>query len=88
MRSGNQVTINIERGSGATFTDQVDDSDADASNELQTISKTDGTVTLSDNGGSFVDSILTEEQVYSLGVDKGNLTSEMDGDSTNEIQGI
>lgn len=38
--------------------DQVDDADADPTNELQTISKTGSVVTLSNGGGSFVDEVL------------------------------
>jgi len=37
--------------------DLVDDADADAANELQTISKNGNTVTLSNNGGSFTDAV-------------------------------
>jgi len=37
--------------------DDVDDADASATNELQTISKTNRTVTLSDGGGSFTDAV-------------------------------
>ncbi len=38
-------------------TDAVDDADADPANELQTISKTGSTVTLSNGGGSFTDAV-------------------------------
>lgn len=40
-----------------TGTDLVDDADADATNELQTLSKSGSTVTLSDGGGSFTDEV-------------------------------
>lgn len=43
--------------------DQVDDADADPTNELQTISKVGNTVTLSDGGGSFTD----ENTIYTAG---------------------
>ena len=50
-------TLTLTRTEGlsnltATFTDNVNDSDADPTNELQTISKSGSTVTLSDGGGS------------------------------------
>jgi uncharacterized protein (TIGR02145 family) len=60
--------------------------DGSISNEIQTISKVDRTVTLSNNGGSYVDSVLTEAQVDAYTNDNGYLTSEVDGSTTNEIQ--
>ena len=68
----------------------ADDADADATNELQTISKTGNTVTLSNGGGSFTDADthLTETQVDSYVANNGYLTSETDGSTTNELQTI
>jgi uncharacterized protein (TIGR02145 family) len=60
--------------------------DGSITNEIQTISKVDRTVTLSNNGGSYVDSVLTEAQVDAYTNDNGYLTSEVDGSTTNEIQ--
>lgn len=40
-----------------TSTDNINDADADPTNELQTISKSGSTVTLSDGGGSFTDEV-------------------------------
>ncbi len=54
MVDGSDVTLEISRGGiGTTFS--IADSDADASNELQTISKAGSTVTLSNGGGTFED---------------------------------
>jgi len=41
----------------AKTADNVDDADADPANEIQTLSKTGNTVTLSNGGGSFTDSV-------------------------------
>ena len=72
-------------------TDAVDDADASATNELQTISKTGSTVTLSNGGGSFTDAVndadadaTNELQDISL---SGNNLSISDG-STVDISGI
>ncbi len=66
----------------------ADDADADATNELQTISKTGNTVTLSNGGGSFTDADthLTETQVDNFVANNGYLTSEVDASVTNELQ--
>ncbi len=68
----------------------ADDADADATNELQTISKSGNTVTLSNGGGSFTDADthLTESQVDAYVANNGYLTSETDGSVTNELQTI
>ena len=55
-------TLTLSRSNGLTaltanFTDEVDDLDANPSNELQTISKLGNVVTLSNSGGSFTDEI-------------------------------
>jgi hypothetical protein len=56
-----QNTSDLTNDSG--FITSPDDADADASNELQTISKSGSTVTLSDGGGSFTDSEGTDDQL-------------------------
>ncbi|HAW04290.1 MAG TPA: hypothetical protein DCW83_06355, partial [Saprospirales bacterium] len=64
--------------------------DGSVTNELQTISKTGSTVTLSDGGGSFTDTDtntqLTEAQVDAFADNNGYLETEVDGSVTNEIQ--
>lgn len=69
ISSGNTVTLPTGSGGGQTLTRvadslylsnnggtvSVNDADANPSNELQTISKTGSTVTLSNGGGSFTD---------------------------------
>ena len=64
--------------------------DGSVTNELQTISKTGSTVTLSDGGGSFTDTDtntqLTEAQVDAFADNNGYLEVEVDGSVTNEIQ--
>ena len=64
--------------------------DGSVTNELQTISKTGSTVTLSDGGGSFTDTDtntqLTEAQVDAFADNNGYLETEVDGSITNELQ--
>ena len=54
------TTLSIEDGNSVNLSalqDGVDDADADPTNEIQTISKSGSTVTLSDGGGSFTDAV-------------------------------
>ncbi len=62
--------------------------DGSVSNELQTITEVGNVVTLSDNGGSFVDddTQLTEAQVDAFVNNNGYLLTEVDGSTTNELQ--
>ena len=64
--------------------------DGSVTNELQTISESGSTVTLSNGGGSFTDTDtqLTEAQVDAFTNNNGYLTSftEVDGSVTNELQ--
>jgi hypothetical protein len=89
---GTTLTI-YENGSGV-FVDlsTLSDADADPTNELQTISETGNTVTLSNGGGSFTDTDtqLTEAQVDAFANNNGYLTSftEVDGSITNELQNL
>ncbi|MCT4580270.1 MAG: hypothetical protein N4A35_02545 [Flavobacteriales bacterium] len=66
--------------------------DGSVTNELQTISKSGSTVTLSNGGGSFTDddTQLTEAQVDAYANNNGYLTSftEVDGSVTNELQNL
>lgn len=73
---------------GLSDGDDVNDADHDPTNEIQTISKSDNMVTLSNGGGSFVDSDthLTEAQVDAYVSNNGYLTTETDGSNTNELQ--
>lgn len=79
--------INVDGSNNLTFTDAitgtktlaelVDDADADPTNEIQTISRTGLTVTLSNGGGTFIDSV----NVYTsgTGIDiTGNVISTTD----------
>lgn len=90
----NNTTLTIyENGVSASVDlSSLSDNDADPTNELQTISKTGSTVTLSNGGGSFTDddTQLTETQVDAFVNNNGYLTSftEVDGSVTNEIQTI
>ena len=80
----------ISNGNTVTLTDNVNDADSDPINELQTISETGNTVTLSNGGGSFTDTDtdtqLTEAQVDAFTNNNGYLTSftEVDGNVGNE----
>ena len=86
--SGN--ILSISGGNSVTLNDDVNDADSDPSNELQTITKSGNTVTLSHGGGTFTDSDnqLTEAQVDAYASNNGYLTSftEVDGDASNELQ--
>ena len=64
--------------------------DGSVTNELQTISKSGSTVTLSDGGGNFTDANtqLSETQVDAFVANNGYLTTEVDGSITNEIQNL
>lgn len=90
----NNTTLTIyENGSNASVDlSSLSDNDSDPTNEIQTISKTGSTVTLSNGGGSFIDddTQLTEAQVDAFTNNNGYLTSftEIDGSVTNEIQTI
>ena len=61
---------------GLSDGDDVNDADADPTNEIQTISKTGNTITLSNGGGSVTDSDthLTEAQVDAYVANNGYLT--------------
>jgi len=72
-----------------TATTALDDNDTDPTNELQTITKEGNVVTLSHNGGSFIDSdnqTLTAEN-NQLTISGGN-TVIIDTNPTNELQTI
>lgn len=56
-KTGNNVTVNITGGTGTTFS--VSDADSVVGNELQTFSRSGDTITLSNGGGSFIDSVKT-----------------------------
>ncbi|MEM7374738.1 MAG: tail fiber domain-containing protein [Bacteroidota bacterium] len=67
-------------------TDQVDDADADPNNEIQSLSKTGSTVSLSNGGGSFTDEVNDADadpgnELQSLSI-TGNLLSLSDGGGT------
>ncbi len=66
--------------------DDVNDADHDPSNELQTISKSGSTVTLSNGGGSFTDADthLSDSDIAAMGYIKN--ANDADHDATNELQ--
>jgi hypothetical protein len=79
------LTSQLTNDSG--FITSPDDADADPTNEIQDISLTGNSLTIS--GGSTVDltSIqLTEAQVDAYVANNGYLTTEVDGSTTNELQ--
>ena len=82
--SGTDRTINISGGTGTTIS--VADNDNDSTNELQTISKSGSTVTLSNGGGSFNDDV-GPTYTAGTGIDlAGNVISNTgDLSNTNEL---
>ena len=78
-------TIFLSNGGFIKLPSEVDGS---ITNEIQTISRSGISVTLSDGGGSFQDSVLSETEVDNMVSDNGYLTSEVDGSTTNELQTI
>ena len=89
----NTILTIYENGTSASVDlSFLSDNDSDPTNEIQTISKTGSTVTLSNSGGSFTDddTQLTETQVDAFTNNNGYLTSftEIDGSITNEIQNL
>ena len=73
---------------GLSDGDDVNDADHDSSNEIQTISKTGSTITLSNGGGSVTDSDthLTDVQIGAMGYIKD--PNDADHDATNELQNL
>ncbi|MGJ8739011.1 MAG: hypothetical protein ACSHXE_20555, partial [Zobellia laminariae] len=93
------VDIDLERGGSTTI--NIQDADADATNEIQTLTSTDGSVTLTPSGDDYDLSVAaadgSETEVTGAGINtvSGDGTSaspyvvtgtEVDGDITNEIQ--
>ena len=74
--------------SGLSDGDDVNDADHDPSNEIQTISKTGNTITLSNGGGSVTDSDthLSDADISAMGYIKN--ANDADHDPNNEIQDI
>lgn len=77
--------------------DLVDDADSDPANEIQDLDLTGSILTITNNGSAtsidlsgYLDntdtSVLTEAQVDAYVGNNGFLTTEVDGDTTNEIQ--
>ncbi|WP_194551150.1 beta strand repeat-containing protein [Zobellia nedashkovskayae] len=93
------VDIDLERGGSTTI--NIQDADADATNEIQALTSTDGSVTLTPSGDDYDLSVAaadgSETEVTGAGINTvtGDGTSaspyvvtgtEVDGDITNEIQ--
>ncbi|MFK5959521.1 MAG: hypothetical protein QM495_11720, partial [Lutibacter sp.] len=101
ISNGNTITIPAgtvyQAGTGIQIDSSnniinIGDGDASPTNEIQTISKSGNTVTLSNGGGTFTDADtntqLSESQVDGYVANNGYLTSETDGDTTNELQSL
>jgi uncharacterized protein (TIGR02145 family) len=61
------------------------DDDPDPNNELQEISRSGTLVTLSINGSSFIDSVLTETEVDGFVADNGFATKDMQGENISNL---
>ena len=82
--SGTNRTINITGGTSTTF--NIADNDNSTSNELQTLSKSGSTVTLSNGGGSFTDEVndadaSSTNELQTLSTSGGNLVLSNGGGS-------
>jgi hypothetical protein len=79
-RVGNQITIEIERGTGITFTDNVDDADNSPTNELQMLSISNDTIYLTDGGFVKLPSgmIDTDQQILSTSRVGNQITIEIE----------
>ncbi|MBN2764217.1 MAG: hypothetical protein JXR41_14080, partial [Bacteroidales bacterium] len=92
--SGHDLTIS--EGNTVTLPDEVEDADADPANELQDLQLTGNILTITKNDTPTeidlsdylddTDTRLTEAEVDAMVANNGYLTSEVDGDATNEIQ--
>ncbi len=73
---------------GLSDGDDVNDADADPTNEIQTISKTGNTITLSGGGGSVTDSDthLSDADIAAMGYIKN--ADDADADPANELQNL
>ena len=73
---------------GLSDGDDVDDADHDPANEIQTISKTGNTISLSNGGGSVTDSDthLSDADIAAMGYIKN--ADDADHDATNELQDL
>ena len=86
--STNGTAGNISISGGNAISLNVNDADADSTNELQTINTAANTVTLSDGGGSFS---LTGAGINTVSTVGSTITvtgTEVDGSITNEIQDL
>lgn len=86
--STNGTAGNISISGGNTISLNVNDADANSTNELQTINTAANTVTLSDGGGSFSISGAGINTVSTVGSTITVTGTEVDGSITNEIQDL
>lgn len=94
-KTGSTVTLS---DGGGSFTDEVDDADADATNEIQDLQLAGNILTITKNGAPTsidlspyldnTDTQLTEGEVDTYVSNNGYLTNEVDGSTTNEIQDL
>ncbi len=86
----NNKYLQISNGNTLTLPFISNEQDGDKTNEIQTISRTGLTVTLDKNGGTFQDSVLTENDVDNMVSNNGYQLAADDGDTddTNELQTI
>lgn len=64
----------------------AEDGDANSTNEIQNISRTGTTVTLSSGGGTYTDSVNTYTSGTGITISASNVISANDADDTNEIE--
>jgi hypothetical protein len=94
-KTGNEVMLS---DSGGSFIDEVDDADNDIANEIQDLQLVGNILTITKNGASTdidlapyfdnTDTQLSEIEVDAFTDNNGYLTSEVDGNITNEIQDL
>lgn len=94
--SGASELVSVPYALHAKTVDDKDDADADPNNEIQDLQLTGNNLTITNNGTATIidlspylnttDTTLNEAEVDAYVANNGYLTSELDGDPTNEIE--
>ncbi len=90
LQVNNERFLKITNGNNVELPFLLSETDGDTTNEIQTISRSGLMVILNKNGGTFQDSVLTENDVDNMVANNGFQRTADDGDidDTNEIQTV